>query len=160
VEVSTHARPNDEFGYNGPLGPAAADGARYAWAQTKTEVHIRIPLGNAVRGKDISFRCTGARIEVRLAPEGSPGGDDRPAALLEGSLSCKVKADEAFWTIEEQSPRCGRHLSVQMVKAEPLQKWCCLVDAPGHPRIDTRLVRFYTGEAGDMAGFAELAGLR
>jgi len=159
VDTQTLLKPSDEGGATGPLGPGARAGARYAWSQSQTEVHARIPLCPEAAARDIRFRCTGARLEVRWAPEGGAAGD-AAAEVLAGALLHRVKPDEVFWTVEERDAKLGRHLFVQMVKAEALQKWDCLIDAEDHERIDTRLVRFFKDNMEGLSSLGDLAKIR
>jgi len=147
-ELQTLAKPTEEGGFTGPLGPAYGAKETYTWTQTRTEVFVKIPVGAEVRARDIKFKCTGPRLEVHL--DGSE--------VLVGSLWKRVKPDEVFWTIEDKDAKYGRHLSVQLVKAEVLEKWPCLIDAIGHPRIDARLIRFFTGELEGIKDLSALAG--
>jgi len=159
-EAETMARPSDGNGFTGPAGRAAGRKALYSWTQTPTEVHVKIPLGPVPKARDIRFKCPGPRLEVHLS-EQAVGGPGKPTELLVGALFQKVRPDEIFWTIEEDDPIIGRHLQIQLVKAEPLQKWECLVEADGHPRVDTKYVRFWTAEdMTGLGGIGDLANLR
>lgn len=139
VQVETLARPNDDGGFTGPLGPAAGDAARsYRWSQTSSELGLKVPIAADRRGRDIKFKALSTRLEIRCTvPEGQPD------ELLVGPLHKRIKADEATWEIDENKED-GRHIVVQLTKADNMDKWPCLIDADGHPRIDTRLVRLFT----------------
>lgn len=50
-----------------------------------------------------------------------------------------------FWEIEE-SERDGRHIALQIAKAEAMDKWPCLIEGADHPCIDVRLVKIFTKE--------------
>lgn len=153
VTSATLARPSKDGGATGPLGPAYAGGGKrlFHWGQTQTEVSIKVPIGE-IKTKDLRFKALPSRLEIRSA-EPSGGSDEKD--LLVGPMAKKVKADEVFWTVEEDD-KLGRVISVQMVKAEAYEKWPCLIEADGHTRIDVRLVRFFTE---GMAGMAGLGGL-
>mmetsp|Transcript_9236 Transcript_9236/g.23746 ORF Transcript_9236/g.23746 Transcript_9236/m.23746 type:complete len:335 (-) Transcript_9236:60-1064(-) len=155
AEVETLARPTDDGGFTGPLGPACGSGARYTWTQTRTEVFVKIPLAAEVKSRDIRFKCIGPKLEVHLV-----AGDGTTTEMLVGALHKKVKADEVFWTIEDPDKKYGRHLSIQLLKVEALQKWPCLIDADGHTNVDTRLIRFFTGDPENMSDLSGLSGLR
>lgn len=158
VAVETLARPGDDGGFTGPAGRGAGRKVQYSWTQTPAEVHVRLPLGPAPKARDIRLKCTGLRLEVHLSEEAAGAG--KPTELLCGPLFRRVKPDETFWTVEED-PKVGRHLQIQMVKAEGLTKWECLIEADGHPRIDTQYVRFWTGDGlTGLGGLGDLSNLR
>lgn len=146
VTAETLAQPFVDGGSFGPLGPAATgDRRRYTWAQSRLEVSLRVPISASLKAKDISFKAMPSRLEIRL--KGAPPASD---ALLVGRLPKKIKADEASWFIDDNGED-GRHLSVQMTKAEAMEKWPCLIEADGHPHIDTRMVRLFpNGLTGGM----------
>lgn len=148
VSVTTLANPTDDGGFSGPLAAAAIEGAgldrtRYWWSQNKTEVSVRIPVPGDLKSKDIRFKVTASRLEVRFVQAAS--GD--PVDLLVGPWPKRIKADDTTWFIEE-SEKEGRHIAVQLVKAEVMEKWPCLIEADGHPQIDTGLLRFFTNGLG------------
>lgn len=138
ARARTMARPNDEGGGTGPLEGAA--GGTYRWTQTQTDVGIRIPLAENVRGKELRIKSTGARLEILHTPLGG----DTEDKWLSGNLHSKVVHDEVFWEIDTDEG--GRHVAVSMKKAQGMAKWPCLLD--GHQKIDVRLVRFFTKDAG------------
>lgn len=142
VEVTTLAKPSDAGGFTGPLGPASDGCGQYTWTQTQSEVGLKIPIGPTRKAKDFKVKVLATRLEVRCAA--SVGEDDE---VLVGSFPKRVKVDEANWQIEDTEAD-GRHIALQMVKAEVMEKWPCLIDDKAHPRIDTRLLRFYTGMGG------------
>jgi len=149
AQVETLARPSDEGGFRGPLGPAGGAARSYRWSQTATEVWLKVPIGADRKGRDIKFKVLSNRLEIRcVVPEGQ--SDE----LLVGTLHKRVKVDEATWEIDENAED-GRHMVVQLAKAEEMQKWPCAVEADGHPRIDTRLVRLF----GKGMGAGGLGGL-
>jgi len=159
--VETMCKPSPQGGSTGPCGPAAGGRkVRYTWSQNASEAHLKLPLASNVRARDIRVKCTGLRLEIRLAEEAmaDAAGKSGSPDLLVGNLYKKVKPDEIFWTIEEEDAKFGRHLVVQLVKTEPAQKWECLIEGDGHSRIDIQHVRFFDGN--DFAGLGgDLSGL-
>jgi len=148
AQGKTLARPSEDGGFTGPLGPANDGHALYTWTQTNSEVGLKVPIGAGRRSKDIKFKVTPARIEIRyVVPEGL--SDE----LLVGSFPKRIKTDEANWQIDE-TEEDGRHIVLQMQKAEKMEKWPSFIDGQEHPRIDTRLLRFFTNQMGmgDMGG--------
>lgn len=139
VQVEVLTRPNSGGGLYGPLGPAGqscGDG-RYKWTQSPEHVHIKVPISADWKAKDLSFKSTPARLEILVNKlKDSPDG-----VLLAGSFPKRVKADEVFWEIED-SEEYGRCISVDMTKAETMEKWPCVVQAPGHPHVDTAFLHF------------------
>lgn len=156
ISVSTLAIPSEDNGFTGPAGPACSDVAQYTWTQTRTEVALRIPLRLEWTAKKLKVKWTPSRVEIRC--ESSTNGNGRSDEMLVGPLCKKIKNDEVFWTIEDTDNTYGRHLHFQMVKAEALEKWSCAIDAPGHPQIDTRALRFFDETSLDSLG--DLSGLR
>lgn len=154
IPAETLAPPSEDGGYTGPLGPACEDGAYYTWGQTKTEVTLWVPLRPEWTAKNIKFKWTPSRLELRCSANGT-GADE----VLIGPLNKRVKSDEVFWSIEEDK-KFGRHLYVQMVKVEALDKWSCVIEAPGHPQVDTRLLRFFTDGMSGLGDLSGLAGLK
>mmetsp|Transcript_116837 Transcript_116837/g.342133 ORF Transcript_116837/g.342133 Transcript_116837/m.342133 type:complete len:346 (-) Transcript_116837:90-1127(-) len=149
VQVETLARPNEDGGFTGPLGPAGDNSRSYRWMQTASDIGLTLPIGPDRKARDIKFKALSSRLDIRCkVPEGE--SDE----LLVGPLHKRIKADEVTWEIEESAEH-GRHLSVQLMKAEHMEKWPCLIEAAGHPRIDTRLVRLL----GKGAGVAGLGGM-
>lgn len=141
ADICTLGRPSEDGGGVGPLGPAAeSTKATYMWTQTKAEVGIRIPLAVCRKGKDIRVKPFPTRIEIRCRGDGD--GEDEGEVLLAGPLPKKIKVDEVFWSIDEDDEKYGRHMSVQMTKAETMEKWPCLISADGHAKIDTSLLHF------------------
>lgn len=141
VSAETFGKPCSEGGFTGPLGVAGRSygTGKYSWTQTTTEVGLKVPIPKQWRGKQISFKALPHRIQI-LYTAGSGSEDEE---LLVGNFPKKVKSDDVFWEIEDGGPH-GRHIAVQMQKAEKMDKWHCLLE--GHPCIDVRLVRFYTKE--------------
>lgn len=154
ARVVTLARPQ-EGGFTGPLGQAAAclEGRKhYRWTQKRGDITLKVPIGEDWPGRDIQVKVTPTRIEILHAPcsrrpepargvEASPPPPEQ--VLLSGCFPKRVKVDEVFWEVEE-SEQDGRHVALQMAKAEEMDKWPCLVEGDQHPRIDVRLVRIYT----------------
>lgn len=151
ARVATMAKPGEDGGFVGPLGQACPPEARYTWSQTQTEVSFKVPLRAEWKAKDIRFKWTPLRLEIRCAHGTIANGTDADN-LLVGPMPKKVKTDEVFWSIEEDDTKLGRHLAVQMVKAEQYEKWPCLIEGDGHPHIDVRLLRFFTEGPGGFGG--------
>merc|ERR1719203_2736302 len=147
--VETLAVPSSDNGFQGPLGPACPPGAQYTWTQTKTEVFLKIPLRPEWTAKRIRFYNTPSRIEIRV-----PAPDNGADEVLVGPLCKKVKVDDVFWCVEEDK-QLGRHLSAQLLKFEPMDKWPCIIEAKEHPHIDVRMLRFWT----DGDALTDLSGL-
>lgn len=132
--VETLAKPSALGGFHGPL---QGTDARYIWTQAGAEVALRLPIGPSRKAKDFKFKWTPTRLEIRRVdlPESDPDGE----VLLGGPLPKKIKCDEVFWSIDEDEAH-GRHIHLQMAKVELMEKWPCLIDAPGHPRVDTSFI--------------------
>lgn len=150
VGVETLARPSKDGGFTGPLGPAGRDcgSGIYTWTQSTKEICIKVPILESWKARDIRFKATPHRLEMLYVGSHPPArAADSPAAepqeLLAGSFPKKVRSDEVFWEIDT-SGDFGRHISIQMQKAETMEKWPCLLEGGAHPHIDTRLVRFLT----------------
>jgi len=153
VRVETLARPTDAGGFTGPLGPGAAGGARarYSWEQSQKEVSLRVPIGDA-KAKDLRFKAYPTRLEILLV-----GANGSAEELLVGPLAKRIRSDDTTWCIAESEAE-GRHIDAQLVKAEALTKWPCLIDADGHPRVDTRDISFFVGKDG-LGGMTDLSSL-
>lgn len=153
AQVETLARPTDAGGFRGPLGPAAAGGghASYSWEQSQNEVSFKVPIGDA-KAKDLRFKSFPTRLEIlRVGADGATGD------LLVGPLSKRIRSDDTTWCIAESEAE-GRHIDAQLVKAEALAKWPCLIEAGGHPRVDTRDISFFVGKDG-LGGMTDLSSL-
>lgn len=154
VSFQTYARPKDG-GFIGPLGPAGkclgSGRDQYRWTQKRGEVVVKVPIAADWLGRDIKFTHTPSRIEILHVPRppgvktNAPVETTPQQVILAGRFPKKVRQDEVFWDIEE-TDQDGRHISIQMTKAEGMDKWPCLIEEEGHPRIDERLVRIYTQE--------------
>jgi len=157
VSVATLARPNDDGGLSGPAGPAAASLGNgrdtYQWTQNRTEVNFKVPIGGDWKAKELKVKVTPHRLEI-MHMNGkldSEPGKQQEQELLVGTFPKKIKADEIFWEIETDK-EMGRHLAVQLMKAEKMEKWPCLIEAEGHSHIDTRLVRLFAEGIGPGTG--------
>lgn len=146
ASVETFAKPSDDGGFVGPLGPAAGEQKQYQWWQTMNEVHMKVPIPADMKAKDVFFKALPKSLEIRR--KGASADCD---ALLVGPLPKKIKCDEANWYLEDNAEE-GRYLSVQFRKAELMEKWHCLIDAKGHPCIDIRFVRLFPGGLGGGIG--------
>lgn len=152
VTVRTLVRPNPDFGYKGPLGPAAAytgsGQTEYRWAQTRNEIHVKIPVGEKVKGKDIKFKCLPNKLELRY--DNAADGKD---VLLSGYLTKPVTSDEVTWYIEESKTE-GRYIQVTMFKQVLMERWSRVFDGDEHPEIDISFVLFFVdpllGGLGDL----------
>lgn len=153
ILVETLAAPSVDNGLSGPLGPAAEEGAKYWWTQTRTEVSFRIPLRPAWTTKNLKVKWTPARVEVRVDGAIDGASDE----ILVAPFHKKVKGDEVFWTIESEDKKYGRHLHIQLVKVDALEKWSCAIEAPGHAQLDTRMLQFFSTD--DLSGTGDLSGM-
>jgi hypothetical protein len=148
-EVQTFARPNSEGGFKGPLGPAGrvcGDGM-YSWGQTSTEVSCKFALPETWKAKDIQFKATPSRIEIRYIGGKRPGDVmDEDETLLAGKFPGKIKSDEVDWEIENYAKTGERFLVVLLPKMERFDKWPHLVEGDDHPCVDVRHVRFFTDD--------------
>jgi len=155
ISVETLARPNKAGGFTGPLGPAGREcgSGTYTWTQNTKEIGVKVPILESWKARDIRFKATPHRLEMLYVgsrplvgdADGRPAGE--PQELLVGTFPKKVRSDEVFWEIETGGD-IGRHISIQMQKAETMEKWPSLLEGGAHPCIDTRLVRFLTKGAG------------
>ncbi|CAE7708740.1 BOB1 [Symbiodinium sp. CCMP2456] len=152
VSVSTMAKPSKDFGCTGPLGPArektGSDKKQYVWLQTRNEVHIRIPVGTDVRGKDVKFKALPLRLQVDLAV----GGET--LELLHGQLAHRINSDDATWYIDESKEE-GRYIQITIFKLEALDRWSRVFEGDEHPEIDVRHVQWFVdplnpGTLGDL----------
>lgn len=152
VSVSTMAKPSKDFGCTGPLGPArektGSDKKQYVWLQTRNEVHIRIPVGTDVRGKDIKFKALPLRLQVDLAVGGETW------ELLHGQLAHRINSDDATWYIDESKEE-GRYIQITIFKLEALDRWSRVFEGDEHPEIDVRHVQWFVdplnpGTLGDL----------
>lgn len=111
--------------------------------------------------RDIRLKAFNLRIEILHVPL-KVGEKKTPAldstvppppeqVLLAGAFPHRIKPDEVFWEVEEND-QDGRHLAVQLAKAEAMDKWDCFIEAAGHPHIDAAMVRIYTQ---DMDGLGK-----
>lgn len=144
AQVRTLAQPTAEHGLEGPLGPAGhCCGGHYTWAQTSSELTLKVPLRAGWKSKDIRFKATPSKLEILFIPPPSvPGGQAaEPQELLVGSFPHKVNAEEACWEMDA-GDAAQKFLVVELKKADEDVVWPCLLVGTGHPRIDTRLVRF------------------
>lgn len=150
VKTETLARPSSDGGFIGPLGPAGQGYHKgtYTWTQTSTEVGLRAPIPADWKAKDISFKAMPHRIQILHAAGKGAAAALEGKEFLAGNFPKRIKADEVLWEIEENEAD-GRHLAVQLQKAEKMDKWRCFVEGNQHPCIDVRLVQLYTKE---MAG--------
>ncbi|CAE7844438.1 BOB1 [Symbiodinium microadriaticum] len=152
ASVSTMAKPSKDFGCTGPLGPArektGSDKKQYVWLQTRNEVHIRIPVGTDVRGKDVKFKALPLRLQVDLAV----GGET--LELLHGQLAHRINSDDATWYIDESKEE-GRYIQITIFKLEALDRWSRVFEGDEHPEIDVRHVQWFVdplnpGTLGDL----------
>jgi len=153
VTFTTMSKPSVEWGSSGPLGPAAAatgsGKTQYRWVQTRNEIGIKVPVGPNTKAKDIKFKVTPKRLELRYG-EGSGSSD----VLLAGYLSKPIVPDEATWILDS-SPEDGRHIAVTMFKTQLMDKWDKVFDGEEHTQIDEREVRWFvdplaSGTVGDL----------
>jgi len=132
-------------------GGALELGARrseYRWLQTRNEVHVKIPLGPDIKGKEIKYKALPKKLELGLLVNGEA------VPLLHGVLAKQVNPDDVTWYIDE-SQEDGRHIQLTLFKTEALDKWSRVFDGPEHPEIDEHHVQFFTnplcpGSLGDM----------
>lgn len=145
--MSTLAQPSKDLGGKGPLGIACADASRstYRWWQTKTEVCFKVPLASNVKSREVIVKALPTRLEIRC-----PGPKNTTDELLVGPFGKKIKADDMSWTIED-SQEDGRHIMAYVVKSEVCEKWQCLIDADGHPRIDENQIAFFAEGMGTVS---------
>ncbi|CAJ1398224.1 unnamed protein product [Effrenium voratum] len=149
--ASTMAKPSADLGFTGPLGPAwektGSDKNEYTWLQTRNEVHIRIPIGKDIRGKDVKFKALPHRIQVDLAVGES-------LQLLHGQLAHRINSDDATWYIDESKDH-GRYIQVTVFKLEALERWTRVFEGDEHPEVDPRLIQWFVdplnpGTLGDL----------
>lgn len=149
VLATTQAKPSEEGGFIGPLGPAASAAGssrgKYRWTQSKTEICLKIPVGGSIKAKDLKVKLLPKRLEIRLA-EVEEGASDE---LLVGPLPKKVKIDELGWFLEDSAVD-GRHIALTMSKADPMEKWPCVIEANEHPVVDTGLIRWFAHGLGTL----------
>jgi len=117
--------------------------------QTRNEIGIKVPVGPNTKAKDIKFKVTPKRLELRCG-EGSGSSD----VLLAGYLSKPIVPDEATWILDS-SPEDGRHIAVTMFKTQLMDKWDKVFDGEEHTQIDEREVRWFvdplaSGTVGDL----------
>jgi len=139
-------KPSKGDGGWGPLNQTQAPngsgaGAHFHWTQEPHQLGIKVPLPDTVKAKDVKFKVTTTRLEIRyVLKEG-----EEPQDLLVGKLFKTVIVDDVDWQISEDK-ECGRHVEILMKKDKKLEKWPCLLEEKGHPRIDTAKVQFFTGK--------------
>ncbi|CAK9054097.1 unnamed protein product [Durusdinium trenchii] len=152
VTITTMAKPSKDLGFTGSLGPAwektGSGKKEYIWLQTRNEVHVRIPIGPEVRGKDIKFRAQPHRLQVDLAV------GTEALELLHGSLANRIDSDDATWYIDESKDE-GRFIQITIFKIEALARWTRVFEGDDHPEIDPRCVQWFVdplnpGTLGDL----------
>lgn len=152
VAVTTLAFPNKGFGFTGRLGPGwektGSGSSEYSWIQTRNEIHIRIPVGKDLKGKEIKFKALPTRLELGIVADGETQN------LLKGYLAKKINPDDATWYIDEGTDE-GRHILITLFKLEMMDRWTRVFDGPEHPEIDERHVQFFVdplnpGSLGDI----------
>jgi hypothetical protein len=168
VQLLTLATPNSEQGHFGPLAPGAPpgkDGACvYRWWQSAKEVGARVPIAPDWKPKEMRVKVLPTRIEIRHAgsppvAEESRGGPSAGLLLLAGTLAAKVRADEIFWEVCENSETGdeGRHMAVTLRKDDLCAKWTSFLEGDLHPKVDEALVQLHTeGNAINELGCMDL----
>lgn len=124
----------------GGVGPDAA----YAWDQTPTHVEVRVPVPPTLAPRAVDVRVRPRRLEVCLENREAVAGD------LRGEVTCQPGDFE--WELRAAPDDVGRReLFIVLEKAlppngetqyDPMRQWDCLIDAPGHERIDRRRMRW------------------
>lgn len=150
--VTTLAIPSKDFGFTGPLGAAwektGGGSSEYIWLQTRNEVHIKIPIGAKVKGRDIKLKPLPTRLQVDYVAE-----DGEVLPLLHGYLAKRINPDDVAWYLDDTKE--GRFIQITLFKTEMLDRWSRVFDGPEHPEIDERHVQFFVdalnpGSLGDL----------
>eukprot|EP00929_Paragymnodinium_shiwhaense_P019144 TRINITY_DN13153_c0_g1_i1.p1 TRINITY_DN13153_c0_g1~~TRINITY_DN13153_c0_g1_i1.p1 ORF type:complete len:377 (+),score=103.44 TRINITY_DN13153_c0_g1_i1:158-1288(+) len=141
-EARTFARPDDQGGFWGPLGPAkrhlAEDRQKYTWTQMRGEIAVKVPINDDWKRDNISFNKTPVKLEISYVD-----GSGNSELLLGGKFPQRAKIDEIFWQIETTKEE-GRHLQITMTKDNPLEQWAHVFEGDEHPSIDKKHVRLLT----------------
>lgn len=96
---------------------------KYSWSQGITEVMVQVPLPEGTKPKDLDVRIKSKHLYVAL--KGKP-------AIIDGELCEKVKADDSFWSVED-----NKFLNINFEKAYEAI-WKCVI--LGDKEIDPKTV--------------------
>jgi len=67
---------------------------RYEWAQSEADLRLKVSVPHGTKAKDLAVRVETQRLELSL--RGSE-------PLLQGAFPARIKPDESFWLLEDDS---------------------------------------------------------
>ena len=115
-----------------PFERLSAAGARFQYEDGESEVTLQVPIGAAIKSKDIAYSLKPTRLTL-----GIKGGE----TLVDEELGGSVKCDDSFWEIETvDGERC---VCVVLAKVKSYANWEYCLKCEDKPADETVTHRVY-----------------
>jgi hypothetical protein len=129
-EKTTTSQGEGEEGESKGVAPNAGNGGKtekYIWYQTLSEVDVKIPVpkGTAARQLNVDIKKNSLKIAYKNKPN---------EPIIQGTLHKSVKADESFWTVED-----NELITLNLQKVNGMEWWKTVI--VGDEEIDTQKVQ-------------------
>jgi hypothetical protein len=85
---------------------------RYTWSQDARQVLVTVPCPSGTSSKDVNIDIKPSKL--RLSVQGTAVFDDEPLAF-------KIKPDDSFWSLDEDST--GKFIKLELEKMKRYQQW-------------------------------------
>jgi len=136
--TTTEKGEGEEGEYKGAT-PNAGNGGqtdKYLWYQTLSEVDVKVPVpkGTAARQLSVDIGKTTLKIAFKNKPN---------EPILKGTLHKPVKADDSFWTVED-----NEILTLNLQKVNAMEWWKSVL--VGDVEIDTQKVQPENSKLDDL----------
>ncbi|CAK9229313.1 unnamed protein product [Sphagnum jensenii] len=118
-----------------PNSGNGGDYEKYSWTQTLSELTLAIPVPAGTKARFVTCDIKSKHIKAGL--KGQP-------PIVEGELFNAVKADDCFWSLEDN----GKTLSVLLTKHNQMEWWRSVVK--GEPEINTKKVEPENSKLADL----------
>lgn len=108
-----------------PLGNGGTTD-RYTWTQSLSELTVALEVDAGLRSRDLIVELLGERVSVRVKGK---------QAIVEGKFPHKILPDDSTWTLEQESGKKTKTLTLFIRKFDQMSWWKCVI--VGDPEIDT-----------------------
>ncbi|KEH39736.1 putative HSP20-like chaperone [Medicago truncatula] len=127
-------KKDGESGLAAPNQGNGMDLEKYSWTQTLQELNVNVPVPNGTKSGFVI--CEIKKNHLKVGLKGQP-------PIIDGELYKFIKADECYWSIEDQST-----VSILLTKHDQMDWWKCLVK--GDPLINTQKVEPESSKLGEL----------